>query len=84
MTKVIIQFGYRQVVIDADKAIALAETLQNAEIYESKYHSKTDTEPSYNTHHIFAMSPDESISMRILPDDLYQMYKLAGKPSGNS
>jgi hypothetical protein len=80
MAKVVVDWGYKQFVLDTDKAIQLAEIVQGAELYMNKYHGKTDTEPSYTTHHIFPMNNDDSIGMRILTTEAYQMYKLAGKP----
>lgn len=83
MSKVVVSLGYRSIVLDADKAIALAELMQNAEAYESKWHSKTDVRESYNSYHIYPMELDGSsfLTMQLLTDDAYRMYKLAGKPT---
>ena len=80
MSKVVIQWGYRQVVVSAEQAITIAEMLSDAEIYESKYHAKTELQPSYQTFHIFPMTETESISMRVITNEQYQMYRLAGRP----
>jgi hypothetical protein len=67
-------------VVDADKALALAELIQDAEMYQSKYHSAQDGKPSYNTHHIFPVEPDNGFTMQMLTNEAYNLYKLAGKP----
>lgn len=80
MSKVVINLGYRSIVVDADKAIAIADMLQHAEMYQSKYHSAENGNPSYNTHHIYPIEPDNGFSMQMLTTESYNMYKLAGKP----
>jgi hypothetical protein len=83
MSKVVVNLGYRSIVLDADKAIALAELVADAEMYQSKYHSKTDTQDSHNTYHIYPAEPDNGFSMQMLTNESYNMYKLAGKPDSN-
>lgn len=80
MSKVIVGLGYRSIVLDADKAIAIAELMTGAEVYESKWHSKTDTQDSYNSYHIYPVTQDHAFTMQLLTDDAYRMYKLSGKP----
>ena len=80
MGKVVVGLGYRSIVLDADKAIAIAELMSGAEVYESKWHSKTDTQDSRNTYHIYPMTQDHAFTMQLLTDESYRMYKLAGKP----
>ena len=80
MSKVIMNLGYRSVVVDADKALAIAAMLENAELYESKYHSAADGKPSYNTHHIYPMTQDHSFTMQLVTNESYNLHKLAGKP----
>lgn len=80
MSKVVINLGYRSVVVDMEKALALAHLLEDAEIYESKYHSAENGKSSYNTHHIYPMSQDTSFTMQLVTNESYNMYKLAGKP----
>ena len=76
MAKVIMTFGYKSYVVDGDKALHIMELLQGAEQYESKYRSVAD---GGTTHHIY--EPDLSMAeLKFLPNELYQMYKLAGKP----
>ena len=80
MGKVTVNLGYRNVVLDADKAIALLTMLEDAEVYESKYHSAQDGKPSHNTHHIYPMTQEYAITMQMITNEAYNMYKLAGKP----
>ena len=80
MSKVIINLGYRSVVLDTEKAIAIAELLQDAEVYETKYRNGENGKPSYNTHHIYPMTQDHSFTMQLITNESYNMYKLAGKP----
>lgn len=80
MSKVVVNLGYRNVVVDADKALALAAILEDAEVYESKYHSAQDGKPSYNTHHIYPMTQDNTFTMQLITNESYNLYKLAGKP----
>lgn len=80
MSKVILELGYRSYVLDANDAIAMAEMLGRAERYEAKWHSKTEITDSHYTHHVYADNPSDAPTMRIINDDVYNMYKLAGKP----
>lgn len=76
MSKVIISFGYKSYVVDGDKALQIMELLQGAEQYEYKYRSASE---GGTTHHVY----DTDLSMldiKFLPNELYQLYKLAGKP----
>ena len=81
MSKVILNMGYRQFVLDADKALTLLNMLSGAERYESKYHSATDNQPSHNTYHVYPIAGDEGFTITLLMDDSYKLYKLAGKPN---
>ena len=52
MGKVIVEIGYRNFVLDARDAVALAEMLGSAERYEAVWHGKTDTTEAHHTYHI--------------------------------
>lgn len=77
MPKVIMTFGYKSYVVDGDKALQVMELLQGAEQYESKYRPLAE---GGTTHHIFD-SDLTVVDIKFLPNELYQMYKLAGKPA---
>ena len=76
MSKVIISFGYKSYVVDGDKALKIMELLQGAEQYEYKYRAASE---GGTTHHVFE-SDLAMVDIKFLPNELYQMYKLAGKP----
>lgn len=80
MSKVIVNLGYRNMVLEADKALALVKLMEDAELYQSKYHSGENGKPSFNTHHIFPVEPDNGFTMQLLTNESYNLYKLAGKP----
>jgi hypothetical protein len=80
MSKVILELGYRSYVLNAKDAVALAEMLGRAERFEAKWHSKTEDRDSHYTHHVYADNASDAPTMRILSDETYNMYKLAGKP----
>ena len=80
MSKVIINMGYRSIVVDVENAIEIARLMASAEVYESKYRSAQDGRSSYNTHHIYPMEQDYAFTMQMVTDESYNLYKLAGKP----
>lgn len=77
MSKAIVRMGgYTDYVLDLKDAVAVAEILSKAEIYESKYRSGQDT-----THHIYSNYEKELGHLRIISHEFYNMCKLAGKPT---
>lgn len=79
MAKVIVEIGYRKYVVDAKQAVAVAEMLSTAEVYETRY-AKDGGGNGTTTHHVFDMDDTPSWYMHMMPDSLYRMAKLAGKP----
>ena len=81
---IVVDIGYRKVVLTKEKALLLVECLEGADVYEEKWWNEDDRkkkgmdkDASY-TYHVY---PNEAhFSMRILADTHYQMAKLAGKP----
>ena len=74
--KAIVQVGYKTYVMDAEKAIAFLALLDNAEVYESKWESKI------TSHYVYPQDNGDHIrELKLLPDALYRMAKLAGKPN---
>ena len=72
MAKVVVEMGWgKSFVLDSEKALTLLEILKDAEVFEEKYSAKTV--------HIYD-NADRSLSMKLLPDSIYRMAKLAGKP----
>ena len=82
---IVIEVGYRKYVLPKEKAMMLAECLETAEMYEEKYWSENErldrgmTE-SY-TYHVYPN--DQTFSLKIVSDSMYQLAKLAGKPTTN-
>ena len=77
MAKAIIQLGYAQYVMDAEDALAIHNIIAKAERYKRKYRSKED---GGNLFYIWEQDDFEMRSIEIMPDNLYRMAKLAGKP----
>ena len=79
---VVIDLGYRKVVLSREKAFVLIDCLEGAEVYEEKYWDdekrKAFGMTEKYTHHVYPV--DTTFGMSILPDSKYQMAKLAGKP----
>ena len=82
MTKCVVSIGYKNFVLESEKAVKLLEIVADAEVYEEKWHSETKD----NTYHIYmneghASSEGVAMSMKVLSNGFYQMAKLAGKPN---
>lgn len=77
---IIIDLGYKNVVLSNDKALELAELLQGAEVFEEVYISseKRVNKDDDHTYHVYPIG--KFFTMKLLSDSLYQMAKLAGKP----
>ena len=79
MAKITVQIGYQHFVMDGDKALALLDTLQGAEVYEIKWRSEAEGGTSY---HIYPQdATGRKVEIGYMTDEQYRMYKLAGKPS---
>lgn len=80
MSKAILNIGYMKYVMDVDKAIRIMDMLGGVEEYEEKWHKP---EEGGTTYHVYNASIDR-LRVTIMPDALYRMAKMAGKPeSGN-
>lgn len=78
MTKAIVQFGYDHYVMDAKDALLMHELLAKAECFKRNYRSQDEGGPTY---HVWDQDHiTETRSFEIMPDSLYRMAKLAGKP----
>lgn len=74
MSKAVISLGYSKYVLDLKDAVAIAEMVCKAEVYEEKYTKEAGT-----THHIYPNTKTLG-TISLLSDDLYRMAKLAGEP----
>jgi predicted DNA-binding ArsR family transcriptional regulator len=78
MAKITVQIGYNYFVLDGGKAVQLLDTLQGAEVYETKWRNESDGGTSY---HIYPQDvASRKVEIGYLSDEQYRLYKLAGKP----
>lgn len=80
MAKVVVAMGYKSFILDSKDGIALMDVLAKAEVYEESYHGAVEGQPSYHTYHVYPLDTSSSVTMRLVSDDAYKMYKMAGKP----
>ena len=78
MSKGVMSIGYQSYVLDTQDAVTLFEILSKAERYEDKYRGSGNK----NTIHVWEADTDEQskFSFMLLPNNLYRIAKLAGKP----
>ena len=78
---IVIDLGYRKVVMPKEKAMMLMDCLESAELYEEKYWSEEKRKElgmtETYTYHVY--TNESNFSMQIMSDSKYQMAKLAGK-----
>jgi len=77
MSKAILDMGYTSYVVDVKEAVLIAEILGKAEVYERVWGSASNNHEA--SHHIYENDKEQG-NIRLLSDNLYTMYKLAGKP----
>lgn len=70
----IVSMPYGEIVLPTEDAVTLMKIFEKAEKYRNKYNSGS----TKSTHHIFPL--EDQLSMRMITNETYQMYKLAGKP----
>ena len=80
---VVVDIGYRKLVMRKEQAMILADILESAESFEEKYWNEEKRKEkgmtdSY-TYHVY--HEGSGYSMRLISDHLYEMAKLAGKPT---
>lgn len=77
---IVVDMGWQKVVLPNADAIKLVEILEKAEVYEEKWISREDRAEDGADHSYHVWPNDKPYSMKLLPTQLYQMAKLAGKP----
>lgn len=78
MAKAIVRMGYDTYAVDAKQALLIHEILAEAELYHRKYRREDE---GGTLHHIWPQdATTETKSFEIIPEGLYRMAKLAGKP----
>jgi len=82
---VVVDIGYRKVVMTKEKAMVLVEALETADVYEEKYwNEEKRKEKGMTDSYTYHVYPNEAhFGMKIVSDTHYQMAKLAGKPQEN-
>ena len=77
---IVVDLGWNRFVLGREDGIKLVELLEKAEVYEEKYIDKSDrgADGAEYSYHVYPN--DKAIAMRLLPTQMYQMAKLAGKP----
>lgn len=68
----IVSLPYGDMVLSTEDAVVVMKILEKAEKYRQKYSGGT------STHHVYPM--EEQLHARMITNETYQMYKLAGKP----
>jgi predicted DNA-binding ArsR family transcriptional regulator len=76
---IVVSLGYSNYVLSNKDAVALAEILEKAELFEAIWIRSEDRNggPDH-TYHIY--ENDKQVDMKLISADLYRMAKLAGKP----
>jgi len=81
---VILELDYKKYVLSAKDAVTVMDILNGAEVYQDKYISEANspTGKSHTLHHVYDQGDTDMrrISLWAIPDSLYKMAKLAGKP----
>jgi hypothetical protein len=80
MTKAILRIGYTDYVMDMADAVVVMEAFNRAESYKVVHDYKAS--PSTTAYHIWAqdVGSSDSLTIQLLPDAVYRVAKLAGKP----
>lgn len=78
MGKAIVRFGYDNYIMEAEDALTIHEILGKSEHYYRKYQSK---ENGGTMHYVWPQDMSDDLKgLELVPDNLYRMAKLAGKP----
>lgn len=77
-SKCTVSLGWRDFVMSSEDALTLLGILSKAEMFQEVYKSETKTTAYY----VYPQEKDDGgrVSIRLLPDELYCMARLAGRP----
>ena len=76
---IVVSLGYKSYVMSNKDAVALAEIIEKAEMYEAVWVPAGERIGGTDqTYHVY--ENDQQIDMKLISTDLYRMAKLAGKP----
>ena len=82
MGKALMRIGYNNYAMDVSDAVAVMEILGRAEMYQAKRDYKVT--PTVTSYHVWGQEPDnDTLSIQLLPDAVYRVAKLAGKPNND-
>ena len=70
----IISVPYGEIVLPTEDAVTVLKIFEKVEKYRHKYNGQG----SNSTHHVYPM--EDQLSARLISQETYAMYKLAGKP----
>lgn len=76
--KAIIAIGYKNFVMGFDAALAVMKAFEEAEFYDTKWHSADGDTESYTTHHIGTMDTDVFPKLSVMPNALYHVARVNG------
>jgi hypothetical protein len=77
---IVVELGWSKFILNREDGIKLVELLEKAEIYEEKWISTEDRVEGGPDHTYHVYPHDRTLTMRLIPTQMYQMAKLAGKP----
>jgi hypothetical protein len=82
MGKALIRIGYNNYAMDISDAVAVMEIMGRAEMYQVKRDYKVT--PTATSYHVWGQEVgDDGFTIQLLPDTVYRVAKLAGKPQDN-
>jgi hypothetical protein len=83
MSKALIRVGYNDYVMDISDAVTLMEIMSKAENYKVKNDYKVT--PNTTAYYIWDQEANnrDTVTISLLPDTVYRVAKLAGKPDDN-
>ena len=81
MSKALIRVGYNDYVMDISDAVTLMEIMSKAENYKAK--TDYNVKPTTTAYYVWEQEPTnrDSVTITLMPDAVYRVAKLAGKPS---
>jgi predicted DNA-binding ArsR family transcriptional regulator len=77
---IVVSLGYLNYVLSNKDAVALAEILEKAELYEAIWIPSGERNVGGPDHTYHVYENDKQVDMKLISADLYRMAKLAGKP----
>jgi hypothetical protein len=80
MSKAVIRVGYNDYVMDISDAVTVMEIMGKAEHYKTKH--DYNAKPTATAYYIWEQEPHnkDSVTISLMPDAVYRVAKLAGKP----